>query len=144
MKSYRVVCTAEHAGQLLDELRRAYQALAPEERQKVQAFINELSYTVDSDEGERDPFPGMRRGPAGTDNLEALATEKERGGRHSIVISCYLLSPRVSMQMANDLEKTASLRFSIRVFGCVFLSGRPSIIASQPKLYIRNRVVDHM
>jgi hypothetical protein len=37
------VCTAKHASQLLDELRRAYQALAPEERRQVKAFITELS-----------------------------------------------------------------------------------------------------
>jgi hypothetical protein len=48
--------TAEHAGELLDELRRAYQALTPEERQQVKAFITELSYRAGSGEVERDPL----------------------------------------------------------------------------------------
>lgn len=40
------VCTAEHARQLLDELRSAYQALAPEERLQVKAFISEVPNMV--------------------------------------------------------------------------------------------------
>jgi hypothetical protein len=42
------VCTVDQASRMLDQLRRTYETLAPEERRQVQAFIREISVAMPS------------------------------------------------------------------------------------------------